>query len=43
MIGRSMGIDVTWGETSKFAIVITQYRNKKVEARPVAFIVYQVV
>jgi hypothetical protein len=27
MIGRSMGIDVTWGETSKFAIVITQYRN----------------
>ena len=26
-----MGIDVTWGETSKFAIVITQYRNGKVE------------
>ena len=32
MIGRSMGIDVAWGETSKFAIVITQYRNRKVEA-----------
>ena len=31
MIGRSMGIDVAWGETSKFAIVITQYRNRKVE------------
>ena len=31
MIGRSMGIDVAWGETSKFAIVITQYRNNKVE------------
>ena len=32
MIGRSMGIDVAWGETSKFAIVITQFRNRKVEA-----------
>ena len=32
MIGRSMGIDVAWGETSKFAIVITQHRNRKVEA-----------
>jgi predicted component of viral defense system (DUF524 family) len=31
MIGRSMGIDVAWGDTSKLAIVITQYRNKKVE------------
>ena len=31
MIGRSMGIDVAWGDTSKFAIVITQYRNRKVE------------
>ena len=31
MIGRSMGIDVAWGETSKFAIVITQHRNRKVE------------
>ncbi len=31
MVGRSMGIDVAWGETSKFAIVITQYRNNKVE------------
>ena len=31
MVGRSMGIDVAWGDTSKFAIVITQYRNKKVE------------
>ncbi len=28
MIGRSMGIDVAWGDTSKFAISITQYRNK---------------
>ena len=26
-----MGIDVAWGSTSKFAIVITQYRNHKVE------------
>ena len=26
-----MGIDVAWGDTSKFAIVITQYRNRKVE------------
>ena len=26
-----MGIDVAWGETSKFAIVITQHRNRKVE------------
>ena len=24
-----MGIDVAWGDTSKFAIVITQYRNNK--------------
>ena len=32
MVGRSMGIDVAWGDTSKFAIVITQYRNNKVEA-----------
>ena len=31
MIGRSMGIDVAWGDTSKFAIVTTQYRNRKVE------------
>jgi hypothetical protein len=31
MIGRSMGIDVAWGDTSKFAISITQYRNNKVE------------
>ena len=31
MIGRSIGIDVAWGDTSKFAIVITQYRNNKVE------------
>jgi hypothetical protein len=31
MLGRSMGIDVEWGDTSKFAIVITQYRNNKVE------------
>ena len=25
-----MGIDVAWGDTSKFAIVTTQYRNRKV-------------
>ncbi|MGB7634993.1 MAG: DEAD/DEAH box helicase family protein, partial [Nitrososphaeraceae archaeon] len=31
MVGRSMGIDVAWGDTSKFAIVITQFRNRKVE------------
>jgi hypothetical protein len=31
MIRRSMGIDVAWGDMSKFAIVITQYRNNKVE------------
>ena len=31
MIGRSMEIDVAWGEISKFAIVITQHRNRKVE------------
>ena len=31
MIGRSIGINVAWGETSKFAIVIIQYRNNKVE------------
>ena len=31
LIGRSMGIDVAWGETSKFAIVITQFRNRRVE------------
>jgi hypothetical protein len=30
-VGRSMGIDVAWGDTSKFTIVITQYRNRKVE------------
>jgi hypothetical protein len=30
-VGRSMGIDVAWGDTSKFAIVITQHRNRKVE------------
>jgi hypothetical protein len=29
MIGRSMGIDVAWGDTSKFAIVITQHRNRR--------------
>jgi hypothetical protein len=31
MVGRSMGIDVAWGNTSKFAIVITQHRNRNVE------------
>ena len=31
LIGRSMGIDVAWGDTSKFAILITQFRNRKVE------------
>jgi hypothetical protein len=31
MIGRSMGIDVAWGDTSKFAIVLTQYRNNRIE------------
>ena len=31
MIGRSMAIDVAWGDTSEFAITITQYRNNKVE------------
>ena len=31
MIGRSMGIDVAWGSTSRFAIMITQFRNNKVE------------
>ena len=31
MIGRSMGIDVAWGETSKFAIVVTQKRNNRIE------------
>jgi hypothetical protein len=31
LFGRSMGIDVAWGDTSKFAIVITQFRNRKVE------------
>ena len=31
MIGRSMGIDVARGSKSYFAIVITQYRNNKVE------------
>jgi hypothetical protein len=30
LIGRNMGIDFAWGETN-FAIVITQYRNRKVE------------
>ena len=28
---KKYGIDVAWGDTSKFAIVITQYRNNKVE------------
>ena len=27
-----MGIDVAWGETSKFAIVVIQFRNRRVEA-----------
>jgi hypothetical protein len=36
MIGRSMGIDVAWGDTSKFAIVITQYRYNKVDTSIVA-------
>jgi hypothetical protein len=31
MIGRSMGIDVAWGDSSKSAIVISQYRNNRVE------------
>ena len=31
MIGRSMGIYIAWGDISKFAIVMTQYRNHKVE------------
>jgi hypothetical protein len=31
MIGRSMGFDVAGGDTSKFAIVIIQYRNNKIE------------
>ncbi len=31
MIGRGMGVDVAWGAKSKFAIVITQFRNRKVE------------
>lgn len=31
MVGRSMGIDVAWGDTSKFAIVITRHRNREVE------------
>ena len=31
MVARSMGIDVAWGGMSKFAIVITQHRNRKVE------------
>lgn len=29
--GRSMGIDPAWGSDSQFAIVITQYRNNRVE------------
>ena len=29
--GRSMGIDPAWGSGSDFAIVISQYRNNKVE------------
>jgi hypothetical protein len=29
--GRSMGIDPAWGTDSQFAIVITQYRNNRVE------------
>ena len=32
MVGGSMGIDVAWGDTSKFAIVITQYHAAKAEA-----------
>jgi hypothetical protein len=31
MIGRSIGVDVASGDTSKFAIVITQHRNNRVE------------
>jgi hypothetical protein len=31
MMARSMGTDVAWGDASKFAIVITQKRNSKVE------------
>jgi hypothetical protein len=31
MMARSMGIYVAWGDTSKFAIVITQKRNNKVK------------
>jgi hypothetical protein len=31
MIGRSIGIGVAWGDTSKFGVVITQKRNNKVE------------
>ena len=31
MVGRSIGIDVAWGRTSNFAIVVTQYRDRKVE------------
>ena len=31
MIGRSMGIDIAWGEISKFAIVVTQKRNNRIE------------
>ena len=29
MIGRSMGIDAAWGDTSKFAIVITQHKTER--------------
>ena len=29
MVGRSMGVDVAWGDTSKFAIVITQSETEK--------------
>jgi hypothetical protein len=31
MVGRSMGIDVAWSNSSKFATVTTQYRNRMVE------------
>jgi hypothetical protein len=31
MVGRSMGIDITWSDTMKFAVVITQYRNRNTE------------
>ena len=31
MIGRSMRINVAWGDTTKFAFVITQHRNRMIE------------